>query len=95
MLHFYVGLGCSEGAMALRLRVREVAEQQGFNLSLFQRRLGLSMSTARRVWYSTSDGSDDGPPLKQISLDVLEQIADYFRIAPGELLLKIQSDTDQ
>ncbi len=74
--------------MTSRLRVRVLAEQQGINLSQFQRRLGLSLSTARRVWYSTSDGRAQGPPLKQVSLDIIEQVADYFGVAPGELFVK-------
>lgn len=78
--------------MAIRMRVRELAEQKGLNLSLLQRRIGLSMSTARRFWYSTSDGSSHGPPLKQVSLDVVEQIADYLGVTPGELFVKEQGD---
>jgi len=74
--------------MSIRLRVRELFEQQAWTLGKFQRVLGLSMSTARRVWYSTSDGREDGPPLKQVSLDVLEKIADRLAIAPGDLLEK-------
>jgi len=74
--------------MTIRLRVREVAEASNLNLAQFQRKVDLSVSTARRVWYSTSDGSAEGPPLKQVSLDVIEQIADYFKVAPGELFVK-------
>jgi hypothetical protein len=74
--------------MTVRLRVRELAEQRKLNLAQFQRKVDLSVSTARRVWYSTSDGSANGPPLKQVSLDVIEQIADHFGVAPGELFVK-------
>jgi transcriptional regulator with XRE-family HTH domain len=74
--------------MTIRLRVRELGEAQGLNLSQLQRRVNLSMSTARRVWYSTSDGNAHGPPLKQVSLEVIEQIADYLGVTPGELFVK-------
>lgn len=74
--------------MTIRLRVRELGEASNLNLAQFQRKVDLSVSTARRVWYSTSDGSAEGPPLKQVSLDVIEQIADYFKVAPGELFVK-------
>ena len=74
--------------MTVRLRVRELAEIKGMNLAQLQRRVNLSMSTARRVWYSTSGGNAHGPPLKQVSLDVIEQIADFFQVAPGELFIK-------
>lgn len=75
--------------MAIRLRVREIAEAQGLTLNQFQRRLGLSMSTSRRMWYGTSDGREHGDRLKQVSLDVIEKIADYFAVAPGALLEKV------
>jgi len=74
--------------MTIRLRVRELAEARKLNLAQFQRKADLSVSTARRFWYSTSDGSANGPPLKQVSLDVIEQIADYLGVAPGELFMK-------
>lgn len=74
--------------MTIRLRVRELGETRKLNLAQFQRKVDLSVSTARRVWYSTSDGSANGPPLKQVSLDVIEQIGDYFGVAPGELFVK-------
>ena len=74
--------------MTIRLRVRDIAQAQHFNLSRFQRELKLTLGTARRVWYSTSDGREQGDPLKQVSLDIVEQIADYFGVAPGELFTK-------
>ena len=74
--------------MTIRLRVGALGEAQGLTLSQLQRRVNLSMSTARRVWYSTSDGNAPGPSLKQVSLDVIEQIADYFGVTPGALFVK-------
>jgi hypothetical protein len=74
--------------MTIRLRVRELAEARKLNLAQFQRKADLSVSTARRFWYSTSDGSANGTPLKQVSLDVIEQIANYLGVAPGELFIK-------
>jgi transcriptional regulator with XRE-family HTH domain len=77
--------------MTIRLRVREIAQAHNLSLAQLQRRVNLSISTARRVWYSTSDGSEDGPPLKQVSLDIVEQIADYFGVPPGELFEKVET----
>ena len=74
--------------MTVRLCVKKLGEARDLNLAQFQRKVDLSVSTARRVWYSTSDGSANGPPLKQVSLDVIEQIADYFGVTPGELFVK-------
>ncbi len=72
--------------MAVRLRVRELAVARGLNLSTFQREAKLPMTTARRVWFSTSTGSVDGEPLQQISFDVLDVLAQFFQVPPGELL---------
>jgi hypothetical protein len=71
--------------MPVRLRVRELAIARGFNLSTFQREAKLPMSTARRVWFSTSTGSPEGEPLQQISFDVIDQLSAFFGVAPGEL----------
>jgi hypothetical protein len=46
------------------------------------------MSTARRVWYSTSDGSENGPPLKLVNLEVIDQLSRFFAVDPGELLVR-------
>jgi hypothetical protein len=75
--------------MPVKLRVRELAERQGLTLSLFQREAKLPMSTARRFWYSTSDGSANGAPLKQINLEVLDEVAGFFGVTPGDLLERV------
>lgn len=71
--------------MPVRLRVRELAQARGLNLSTFQREAKLPMSTARRVWFSTSSGSVEGAPLQQISFDVIDQLSEFFGVGPGEL----------
>jgi hypothetical protein len=71
--------------MPVRLRVRELAQARGLNLSTFQREAKLPMSTARRVWFSTSTGSTEGEPLQQISFDVIDQLSEFFGVGPGEL----------
>ena len=74
--------------MGIRLRVREVAEKQELNLATFQREAKLGVSTARRFWYSTADGSPSGDkPLTQVDLRVLEQVARFLKVAPGDLLV--------
>ena len=74
--------------MAVRLRVRELAEARGLNLSTFQREAKLPMTTARRVWFSTGSGSPEGEPLQQISFDVIDTLARFFEIAPGDLFAR-------
>lgn len=77
--------------MPVRLRVRELAQARGLNLSTFQREAKLPMSTARRVWFSTSTGSPEGEPLQQISFDVIDSLSLFFDVAPGELFERIQN----
>ena len=72
--------------MPVRLRVRELAEAKGLNISSFQREAQIPMSTARRLWYSTSNGKESGPSLKLVNLEVLEHLSEFFRIEPGKLL---------
>lgn len=79
--------------MPVRLCVRELAQARGLNLSTFQREAKLPISTARRVWFSTSTGSADGEPLQQISFDVIDQLARFFDVSPGELFERVDANT--
>lgn len=78
--------------MAIRLRVKELAEARELNISSLQREAKIPMSTARRLWYSTSDGSEKGPPLKLVSLEVIDQLSAYFGVAPGELFERVEGN---
>ena len=71
--------------MTIRLLVRDVGQSKGMSLSEFHREAKIPMSTARRLWYSTQDGSENGPPLRFVSLDVLEQVARFYDVGIGEL----------
>jgi hypothetical protein len=75
--------------VAVRLRVKELAEARGLNISSLQREAKIPMSTARRIWYSTSDGSENGPPLKLVNLEVIEQLSQFFKVGPGELFERV------
>ena len=76
--------------MAVRMRVRTLAEAQGLNMATFQREAKLPVNTARRVWFSTSTGSANGPPLQQISFDVIDTLAHFFKVPPGELFEQLE-----
>jgi hypothetical protein len=82
----------SEGdtPMPVRLRVRTLAEARGLNLSTFQREAKLPMTTARRVWFSTSSGSAEGEHLQQISFDVIDTLSQFFGVSPGELFERVE-----
>ena len=73
-----------------RLRVRELAQEQGMNLSQLQRESRLTMNMVRRYWYNTADGKDGGKQLELVSLDALDKLAAVFKVKPGDL---ISSDT--
>ena len=72
--------------MTIRLRVRELAEIRGLNISSLQREAQIPMSTARRLWYSTSNGKENGPPIKLVNLETIELLSDFFGVEPGKLL---------
>ncbi len=74
------------GASVARLRLREVAEAQGFNMSLLQRQSGLTMGVVRRYWYNTANGLAEGEPLEMVSLQHINRLAEVLKVRPGELL---------
>ncbi len=82
----------NHGAIMARLRLRELAEERGLNMSQVQRRSGLTMGAVRRYWYNTQDGKIDGPPLALVSLDALEKLASLLHVHPGELIVSEQDE---
>lgn len=56
------------------------------NLAVFQREAKLGMTTARRLWYNTSDGSPSGPPLRRLDYDSLEGLCRFFGVTPNDLI---------
>lgn len=54
----------------MQLRINEVAEQQGVNLSRLQRQTGLTMTKLRRYWYNET---------KSAELETLETLVRFFR----------------
>lgn len=68
--------------MSVRLRVKELAEERGFNMSQLQRQTGLTMGMVRRYWYNEGkEGQLDG-----VSLSALNKIAHVLGVRPGELI---------
>lgn len=68
------------------LRIRELAEAQGLNISQLQRRADITMNTARRYWYNTRDGKADGSPMEELNLPVLKAISDVLGVKVRDLL---------
>lgn len=52
--------------MAVRFKVRKIAEQQGFNISTLSRKADVGLSTVRRLWRD---------PYRYVDIDVLERLA--------------------
>ena len=65
-----------------RLRLRELAEARGLNMSQVQRQSGLTMGMVRRYWYN--EGKDG--PLNEVQLEALDRLARLLGVQPGELL---------
>jgi hypothetical protein len=74
--------------MSVSLRVKELAESQGLRLAQLQREARLSVTTARRYWYSSRSGlARDAGTLSEVNLAALGAIAALLQVAPGELLV--------
>ncbi len=63
--------------LVVRLRIRELAEKQGFNISSLSRKADVSQNTIRRLWHD---------PYRQVEISVLERIARVLGVATGDLL---------
>jgi hypothetical protein len=73
--------------MVVRLRIKEVAESQGYCLAHIQREARLSVTTARRYWYNSRTGlAKDAGTLSEVNLATLGEIAALLNVPPGELL---------
>lgn len=63
--------------MALRLRVKEVAEAKGFNISMLSRKADVGISTVRRLWHE---------PYRSAGFYVLERIAKALDVPATDLI---------
>ncbi|HBW48433.1 MAG TPA: transcriptional regulator [Herpetosiphon sp.] len=61
----------------VRLRLNEVSEQKGFNMSQLQRQSGLTIGMIRRYWYNETT---------EVNLEALDKLATLLGVTPGELL---------
>ncbi len=71
-----------------RLKLREVAEAQGLNISQLQRRTGLDMGMVRRYWYNEGRKG----PLTEVNLGALHKIAQVLGVKPGDLIAEEAED---
>jgi DNA-binding Xre family transcriptional regulator len=61
----------------IRLRVREVAEMQGLNMSRLARRADIDLKTVQRIWHD---------PTKEISTITLDKLATALGVPASELI---------
>ena len=70
-------------------KVRTLAEAQGKNMSQLQMDARVSMGTVRRYWYGTKDGKEEGKPLTEIDLIVLNKLAKPLGVGSFDLVEEI------
>jgi transcriptional regulator with XRE-family HTH domain len=70
-------------ANMLLLRVKEVAESKGFNISTLSRKADVPFSTVRRAWRD---------PRYQIQLDTLYKLAQALGVSTSDLIEDVPED---
>jgi DNA-binding Xre family transcriptional regulator len=67
----------------IRLRVKELAEQQGLNMAQLARKADIDQRTLRRIYRD---------PTQEISTLVLGKLANALNVSPGDLLEVIDNE---
>jgi len=65
----------------LRLRVREIAESQGWNMSSLSRAANISFNTVKRLWTKPYSGAN---------IDTLNKIAKVLQVPMSELTEEVE-----
>lgn len=66
----------------IRLRVREVAESKGVNMSQLARRADIGFSTVKRMWKD---------PFKRTNTELLEKIAKALGVSAHDLFEEVDA----
>ena len=69
--------------MAIRLRVKEVAQQKGFSMGKLQRDADVAYNTVKRMYKN---------PYHIITTETLGKLARALGVQPGELIEEVQDD---
>jgi DNA-binding Xre family transcriptional regulator len=67
----------------VRLRVRELAEERGFNMSSLSRAANISFNTVKRIYRD---------PYRSTNTETLERIAKVLGVPTGDLLEDVSED---
>ncbi len=69
--------------MALRLRVKEVAQQKGFSMGKLQRNADVAYNTVKRMYKD---------PYHVITTETLGKLAKALGVSPGELIEEVPDE---
>ncbi|HZS77993.1 MAG TPA: helix-turn-helix transcriptional regulator [Ktedonobacteraceae bacterium] len=69
-----------------RLRVKEIAQAQGYNISTLSRRADVPLITVRRIWNN---------PRYRVRLDTLERIAEVLNVGVSDLIEDVPEKPEQ
>lgn len=61
----------------IRLKIKDIAEEKGFNMASLSRKSNLGFSTIRRLWKN---------PYKHVNIDTLNRIAEALGVSPLDLI---------
>lgn len=67
----------------IRLRVKEVAESKGYNMSKLSRQSDISFNTIKRIWQK---------PYSGVNLQTLSKIADTLNVQLSDLTENVPDD---
>lgn len=70
-------------SMTVKLRIKEVAEAKGYNMSSLSRATDISFNTIKRLWQNPDTG---------VNLQTLSKIADTLHVPLSELTEEVTSD---
>lgn len=85
----------SENRTKLRLKIRELAEERGWAMAVLARQTDIGTTTMQRLWWSSATGKKgtaEDDPLENVSLKMLEDIAEKLGVEPWTLLGWAESD---
>jgi Cro/C1-type HTH DNA-binding domain len=72
------------------LRVQELSQNCGLNISQLQKKAQLDMATVRRYWYCTQNGSQKGTPLTQVNVHTLLTLARVLDVSVKDLFNEVR-----
>ena len=70
----------------IRLRIREVAEEKGYNMSSLSRKSDVSFKTVKRLWKD---------PYQTANTDTLEKLAKALGVSVRDLLEDVPDETSE